>query len=59
MQRVHENQFISVDSIFYLICNDVKLRITSFHNVADNPANRDLCERWRFPITILRPTRDD
>ena len=56
---VHENQFISVDSIFYLICNDVRLRITSFQDVADNPANRDLCERWRFPLTILRPTRDD
>ena len=41
--RVHENQFIFVDSIFYLICNDVKLRITSFQNVADNPVNRDLC----------------
>ena len=57
--RVHENQFISIDSIFYLICNDVRLRITSFQNVANNPANRDLCEIWRFPLTILRPTRDD
>ena len=57
--RVHENQFISVDSIFYLICNDVRLRITSFQNVVDNPANRDLCEIWSFPLTILRPTRGD
>ena len=29
-----------VYSIFSLICNDVRLRITSFKNVADNPANR-------------------
>ena len=57
--RVHLNQFISVDSIFYIICNDVRLRITSFQNVADNPANRDLCQRWSFPLTILRPTRED
>ena len=57
--RVHENQFISVDSIFYLICNDVRLRITSFQNVVDNPAKRGLCERWRFPLNIVRPTRDD
>ena len=38
--RVHDNLFISDDSIFSLICNDVRLRITSFQNVADNPANR-------------------
>ena len=53
--RVHQNQFISVDSIFSLICNDVRLRISSFQNVADNPANRDLCERWSLPLTILKP----
>ena len=53
--RIHQNQFNSVDSIFYLICNYVRLRISSFHNVADNPENRDFCERWRLPLTILRP----
>ena len=53
--RVHQNQFNSVDSVISLICNDVRLRISSFHNVADNPANRDLCERWSLPLTILRP----
>ena len=57
--RVHENQYIYVDSIFYLICNDVRLRIASFQNVADNPANRDLCERWCLPHTIFRTTRGD
>ena len=57
--RVHENQYISVDSIFYLICNDVRLRITSFQNVADSLANRDLYERWCLPHTIFRTTRGD
>ena len=54
--RIHENQFNSVDSIFFLICNDVRLRITSFQNVADSLENRDLCERWSIPLTILRST---
>ena len=57
--RVHENQYNTVDSIFYLICNDVRLRIASFQNVADSPANRDLCERWCLPHTIFRTTRGD
>ena len=56
--RVHDNLFITDDSIFSLICNDVKLRITSFQNVADNPANRSMCERCPFPLTILRSTGD-
>ena len=56
--RVHDNHFITVDSIFSLICNDVRLRITSFQNVADNPVNRALCERWPFPLTILRSIGD-
>ena len=34
-----------------------------FYNIpleywTNNPANRDLSERWSFPLTILRPTRD-
>ena len=56
--RIHDNNFISADSIFSLICNDVRLRITSFQNVADNPANRAMCERWPFPLAILRATGD-
>ena len=48
--RVHDNVYISVNSIFYLICNEVR------PNVADNLANRDMCERWPFPLTILRST---
>ena len=54
--RVHDNTFISVDSIFSLICNDVRLRITSLQNVVDNHVNRAMCERWHFPLTILRST---
>ena len=34
------------------------LRITSFQNVADNPTNRAMCERWPFPLAILRSTGD-
>ena len=54
--KIHDNVYISVDSIFSLICNDVRLIITSLQNVADNPANRGMCERWPFPLTILRST---
>ena len=56
--RVHDNLFISDDSIFSLICNYVRLRITIFQNVADNPVNRSICERWPFPLTILRSIGD-
>ena len=56
--RVHDNIFIPVDSIFSHICNVVMLRITIFQNVADNPANRAMCERWPFPLAILRSIGD-
>ena len=56
--RVHDILFITNDSIFFLICNDVRLRITSFQNVADNPANRSMCKKWPFPFAILRSTGD-
>ena len=56
--RVHDNLFIPVDFILSLICNDVRLIITSFRNVVDNPANRAMCERWPFPLAILRSTGD-
>ena len=51
--RVFENIFSPADAIFHLICNDVRLRISSFQKVADNPVNRAMCERWSFPLNIL------
>ena len=51
--RVYENIFSPADAIFHLICNDVRLRISSFQKVADNPVNRAMCERWSFPLNIL------
>ena len=56
--RVHDNLFITDDSIFSPICNVVRLIITSFQNVDDNSANRSMCEIWPFPFAILRSTRD-
>ena len=56
--RVHDNIFISVDSIFSLICNDARLKISSFQNVVDNPANRAMSESWLFPLAILRSIGD-
>ena len=52
--RIHDNVFISVESILSLICNDVRLRISSLQKVVDKPMNRAMCERWSFPLTILR-----
>ena len=51
--RVYENSFSPADAIFHLICNDVRLRISSFQKVVDNPVNRAMCERWSFPLNIL------
>ena len=51
--RVHENIFSPTDTIFHLICNDVRLRISSFQKVVDNTENRSMCERWSFPLNIL------
>ena len=52
--RIHDKVFISVESILSLICNDVRLRISSLQKVADKPMNRAMCERWSVPLTILR-----
>ena len=43
------------DTIFHLICNDVRLRISGLQKVVDSPANRSMCERWSFPLNILSP----
>ena len=51
--RIHENIFSLVDAIFHLVCNDVRLRISSLKKVVDNPVNRAMCERWSFPLNIL------
>ena len=40
-------------AFFQLICNDVRLRISSFQKVVDNPENRSMCERWSFRLNIL------
>ena len=51
--RMYENTFAPADAIFHIICNDVRLRISSFQKVMDNPVNRAICERWSFPLSIL------
>ena len=51
--RVYENIFTPADAIFHIICNDVRLRVSSFQKVADNPRNRAMCERWSLPLNIL------
>ena len=51
--RVYENIFNPADAIFHIICNDVRLRVSSFQKVADNPRNRAMCERWSLPLNIL------
>ena len=51
--RIHENIFSPADSIFHLVCNDVRLRISGLKKVVDNPINRAMCERWSFPLNIL------
>ena len=51
--RIHENIFSPADDIFHLICNDVRLRISGFYKVIDNPVNRSMCDRWSFPLHIL------
>ena len=53
--RIHENIYSPADVIFHLICNDVRLRVSSLQKVDDNPTNITICERWSFPLTILGP----
>ena len=41
--RIHDKVFVSVESILSLICNDVRLRISSLQKVDDKPINRAMC----------------
>ena len=52
-RRIQENNYAPADTIFRLICDDVRLRISGIQKVVDSPANRSVCERWSFPIHIL------
>ena len=52
-RRIQENNYAPADTIFRLICDDVRLRISSIQKVVDSLANRSMCERWSFPINIL------
>ena len=56
-RRIQENSYAPADNIFHLICDDVRLRISGFQKVVDSPANRLMCERWSFPLSILSPGR--
>ena len=56
-RRIQENSYAPAYNIFHLICDDVRLRISGFQKVVDSPANRSMCERWYFPISILSPGR--
>ena len=51
--RIYENICSPADAIFHLVCNDVRLGISSFQKVVDNPMNRAMCERWSFPLNIF------
>ena len=55
--RIQENNYTPADTIFLLICDNVRLRISGLQKVADTPANRAMCERWSFPLNILAPGR--
>ena len=55
--RIQENNYTPADTIFHLICDNVRLRISGLQKVADTPANRSMCERWSFPLNILAPGR--
>ena len=52
-RRIQENNYAPADTIFRLICDDVRLRISGIQKVVDSLANRSMCERWSFPINIL------
>ena len=56
-RRIKENNYVPADTIFRLICDDVRLRISGIQKVVDSPANRSMCERWFFPIHILSHDR--
>ena len=56
-RRIQENNYSPADTIFHLICHDVRLRISGLQQVVDSSANRSMCERWSFPLNILSPGR--
>ena len=56
--RIHENDYSSAETIFHLICNDVRLKVSGLQKVDDNHANRTWRERWSFPLSILGPCRN-
>ena len=43
--RIHENNYSSGETIFHLICNDVRLKVSGLQKVDDNHANKTWCER--------------
>ena len=51
--RIQENNYAPADTIFHLICDDVRLRISGLQKVVDSPANRSMCERWSLNILSL------
>ena len=53
--RIHEKIFSPADAILHLVCNDVRLRISSLQKVVENHVNILMCERWSFPLNILDP----
>ena len=56
-RRIQENIYAPADTIFHLICDDVRFRISGLQKIVDSPANRSMCERWAFPLNILSPGR--
>ena len=44
-RRIQENNYAPADTIFRLICDDVRLRISGIQKVVDSPANRSMCDR--------------
>ena len=55
--RIQENNYTPTYTIFHLICDNVRLRISGLQKVADTPANGAMCERWSFLLNILAPGR--
>ena len=55
--RIHENDYSSEETVFQLICNEVRLKVLGMQKEDDNHANRSWCERWFLPLSILVPCR--
>ena len=56
-RRIQENIYAPADTIFHLICDDVRFRFSGLQKIVDSPANISMCERWAFPLNILSPGR--